>query len=383
VSRKIQNKYSITLVVLARNEAGNIGPLLQSLASVIDETIVVDTGSTDTTVAEAQQAGASVVSFPWCDDFSRARNFGIEAATGNWILTVDADERIDSADFSAISEATQSSGEKGYFFTQRNYTELRTHPQWRPINGRYPDQEKNLNGYIEAHQIRLFPNLSHFRYRGCIHETVDCPTRNTEHLEVTVHHFGHLKTGEPAKRRNDLYSRLTRKKLHGNPDDADACFQMATRYLEEGRLKDACLLFHKLAGMTFTDQPAITRGHLAHGRIFLAEGKIEAALEKFELAVQQQPRWLQCWLETISLLVEESRWSEAGRYISGARMLFPEEALLWRFECRLMVATGDFENAAEKARALARKFPHWQGAQNLSTLCNDLARLAKEKPPEQ
>ncbi len=362
---------SISLVLIVRNEAHNIKPLLEELSPLYDEAIVVDTGSRDDTVSLAEAAGATVVHFHWCDDFAAARNHGIAAAGGSWILTIDADERIAAIDFPTLLQAVASDDAKGYFFTQRNYTDLLSHPEWRSVNGRYPEQEDQMTGFIEAHQIRLFPNLPEFRYHGCIHETVSGPMEK-EYLDVTIHHYGHLQKGDAAKRRDDLYSRLTREKLRQNPDDADACFQMATRYLEEGRTDLARPLLDKLSAQGEIDHPATIRGNLALGRILQSSGEHEAAIETFEQAVQQKPEWLICWMEAISALSEAGRWAEVARYLDGAKMLFPEEPLLWRFECRLLVATGEYERAAEKANSLVEEYPHWAGAQRLAELCRQL-----------
>jgi len=371
---------SISLVVIVRDEARNISQLLDDLAPLVEEAVVVDTGSTDDTADQATDRGAKVVHFKWCDDFAAARNFGIAAATCGWILTIDADERIAGSDFSVVKQAIKDGTPKSYFFTQRNYSDLLTHPEWRPSNGKYPEQEGDLGGFIEAHQIRLFPNLEELRYHGCIHETIrGCSRAGVEkdHLEVTVHHFGHMQTGVVAARRNNLYSRLTREKLRRNPDDGDACFQMATRHMEEGHNDLALPLLEKLVANGAADHPATTRGNIALGRLLSDSGYHAAAFEQFELAVQQKPEWLLCWMEVLSLLVQESRWTETAKYLTGARMLFPDEALLLKFECRLLIATGDFLAAANKANTLAEQYPNWPGAERLAVLCRELVEKGK------
>src|SRR6266568_212803 len=86
---------SISLCLMARNEETKLAACLQSAADLADETIIVDTGSSDGTLELASKLGAGVFEFPWCDDFAAARNECIRHATGDFIFWMDADERID------------------------------------------------------------------------------------------------------------------------------------------------------------------------------------------------------------------------------------------------------------------------------------------------
>jgi glycosyltransferase involved in cell wall biosynthesis len=65
------------------------------VAGLIDETIVVDTGSTDETKGVAASFGAKVFDFLWCDDFAAARNESIRHASSQWIFWLDADDVVD------------------------------------------------------------------------------------------------------------------------------------------------------------------------------------------------------------------------------------------------------------------------------------------------
>lgn len=85
----------ISLTMIVRNEEANLPACLESAADVVDEIIVVDTGSTDGTKAAAQRFGARLVDFPWCDDFAAARNEALKHASGDWVFWLDADDRLD------------------------------------------------------------------------------------------------------------------------------------------------------------------------------------------------------------------------------------------------------------------------------------------------
>lgn len=78
--------------MIVKNEEKNIRKALTWGKSIVCEQIVVDTGSTDKTVEIAKEMGAKVFHFEWIDDFSAAKNFAIDQASGNWIAFLDADE---------------------------------------------------------------------------------------------------------------------------------------------------------------------------------------------------------------------------------------------------------------------------------------------------
>ena len=95
---------SVSLCVIARNEATNLPACLGPLLPFVGETIVVDTGSTDGTRAVAESMGARVFDFAWCDDFAAARNESLRRATSDWILWMDADDRVDAANAARLGD---------------------------------------------------------------------------------------------------------------------------------------------------------------------------------------------------------------------------------------------------------------------------------------
>lgn len=89
-------KKTISVIIIAKNEASMIVPAIES-ASFADEVLVIDTGSTDTTPALSKKSGARVVNYTTGKSFSDWRNFGLKEAHGEWIVYLDADERISKA----------------------------------------------------------------------------------------------------------------------------------------------------------------------------------------------------------------------------------------------------------------------------------------------
>ena len=117
------------------------------MAGIVDEIVVVDTGSTDDTIEKARRFPIKLHEFAWCDDFSAARNYAIEQASGDWILYIDADERLEVPDPAALREALADESKAGW--------RLRFYPRvgWTP--------------YAE---LRLFRNDPRIRFKGVIHE---------------------------------------------------------------------------------------------------------------------------------------------------------------------------------------------------------------------
>lgn len=86
----------LTAVILTKNEEKNIKDCIKTL-SFCDTILVLDTGSTDTTIEIAKKNGATIISYKFNDDFAATRNFGLEKAMTDWILFIDADERVSPA----------------------------------------------------------------------------------------------------------------------------------------------------------------------------------------------------------------------------------------------------------------------------------------------
>jgi tetratricopeptide (TPR) repeat protein len=142
---------SVSLCMIVKNEGHHLARCLASVQPYVDEIIVVDTGSTDQTVAIAQQYGAKVSHFDWCEDFAAARNFSIRQATGSWILVLDADQEL-------ILEAEDV------------LTSLGSEPEVLVYALKHIEVKKGNQSYVD----RLFRNLPEIGFVGCLQEKI-CP----------------------------------------------------------------------------------------------------------------------------------------------------------------------------------------------------------------
>ena len=89
---KPKSQLKISGCCMVKNEEKNLPRTLDSIKSVVDELIIIDTGSTDGTIDIAKSYGAKIIETTWNDDFSTPRNMAIDAANGDWIIFLDADE---------------------------------------------------------------------------------------------------------------------------------------------------------------------------------------------------------------------------------------------------------------------------------------------------
>ncbi len=144
---------SLSLVLIAKNEAAHLCRCLESAKDIADEMIVVDTGSSDGTSAIALDYGARVLNFHWCDDFSAARNLGLEAARGRWILVLDADEYLLETSVIALRELISKPADCAYHLLNKSSSD---------------GGKTGMAGKI----VRLFPNRPDVRFEWPVHEQV-------------------------------------------------------------------------------------------------------------------------------------------------------------------------------------------------------------------
>lgn len=217
----------LSVAMIVRDEADTIAWALDSVRAIADEIVVVDTGSTDETVSIAESAGAKVHHWPWSDDFAAARNAAIAHCSGDWILSLDADEALDEASAPTLRQIIEQAGEDlvGYQVRLTN---------WRDRDGHEASEHVAL---------RLFPRHPALRFQGRIHETLqaDAGTHLERHFapEVVLHHFGYQRDERrfPAKLARNLA--LLERSVAENPDDTYFRYHWGVALQIAGHLDDA------------------------------------------------------------------------------------------------------------------------------------------------
>ncbi|KZE82131.1 hypothetical protein AV654_08720 [Paenibacillus elgii] len=216
--------------MIVKDEEELLPRSLTSVAGIASEIIVVDTGSTDRSVAIARDFGASVYAHEWEDDFSKARNQALDAASGDWILVLDADEELAPECLPLLSESLCRSDAFAYALHFVNY---------------YGQLTEYLSFTDSC--CRLFRNLPDLRYSGKIHEDI-VPSLLKRHLtpipsRITIRHYGYLENRVRQKRKPQRNAALLAKAIAETPGDSRLQYALGTEYIQAGQYSEAMGMF--------------------------------------------------------------------------------------------------------------------------------------------
>lgn len=234
---------TITLCMIMRNNEKTLERCLRSVDGLVNETIIVDTGSTDNSIQIAESFGALVLKDLWQDDFARPRNIGIEQAQGQWILIMDPDEITLQKDHHDILWLTRAKNFDAFWLTTRNYG-----PYTYRMDYTFCKQDKDplakYEGYVPSTKTRFFKNGLGIRFEGCWHELADWYIRRNKLRQgsspIPIHHWTHeisQKTGEEKKA---FYLKMGEKKVKEWPKKGQAWWELATAEMTSGYRARAC-----------------------------------------------------------------------------------------------------------------------------------------------
>ncbi len=212
----------LSVCLIAKDEEEFIAQCLASIRPVATQIVLVDTGSSDRTREIAAQYGAEVYRFPWNDNFSDARNFGLAYARGDWVLILDADETLPTASHAQLWEDLSAREVAGYRLPIIN----------------------QLGGHDEATFVpRLFRNLPGIAFANRIHEeafsSLDVRAEQfgleTRLGTATIVHYGNLP--EVVQRRGKVQRnlRLLEQAITEQPDDPALRLGFAIDLVNDGR----------------------------------------------------------------------------------------------------------------------------------------------------
>jgi tetratricopeptide (TPR) repeat protein/glycosyltransferase involved in cell wall biosynthesis len=380
--------------LIVKNEERHLPRCLESVRGVADEIVVVDTGSTDRTLEIAREHGARVAYFEWCDDFSAAKNFSIEQATGDWILSIDADESIAARDHRVIRAIVDADAADAVVVAHRHYVTGDTVlVGWQSGAGGYAEGE-SYRGFVDEDCRRLFRNRPWLRFRNRVHEelvSLDEARPLVESRSTWVlHHYGKSDGAERLRGKGEAYLRIGRTKVDEHPHDPQAHYELGVQYAELRQPVDAIVCFERALALSPHFRDAQFRLALCHleakqyraalqalrnchrllprerAEICLSEGNAHRELgdflraeQAFRRALKENPAFAPASMNLALLYTRERRYQEAlaclDRAVERAANDIQLRSLRGHVRCEAgdeAAALEDLERAAGDARAL-------------------------------
>ncbi|MBW0168559.1 MAG: tetratricopeptide repeat protein [Vulcanococcus sp.] len=349
----------LSLSMIVRDEAAQIEDCLRSVQGFVDEMVVVDTGSTDNTVALAQAMGARVEQIDWPGDFAPARNQALQWVSGDWVLVLDADERLRpeamaplralmaQPDVLLINLLRHESGavQSPYSNVSRLF---RRHPAIR--------WSRAYHSMVDDSVAELLQQENHWRI-------ADCP-------EPALLHDGYrpelLAQGNKPQRLREAME----AELQERPGDPYACAKLGSLEVAEGNLERGTALLRQGLAQCPADAHPERYELLLH--LALAEAARDPAaaiaLYREALALPLAPRLsLAARLNLAALLLQQGQPQEAETLCQRATAAAPEISLGWYNLGLIRRRLGDIAGALEAYREARRLQPeHAETHQNLA-----------------
>ncbi len=219
---------TLSICMIVRNEEQLLPAALASVQSITDEIVVcVDSRTTDNTREVASMAGARVFDFEWGDNFSKARNFSLSKACMDWILVIDADDRVTSFGRQVIPQCLENlhPDAEGYRLHIGEYT----------LNGEFI--------FEDVSTVRLFPRAG-CRYVRRIHEQVYINGRQPTLIGsidggISIAHVGYDPAHYLKLHKDERNMALLLKSIEDDPTDFYSRYFLAKQHHEMGRDEEA------------------------------------------------------------------------------------------------------------------------------------------------
>ncbi|MDQ8738631.1 glycosyltransferase [Paenibacillus sp. LHD-38] len=287
------SRQRISMVMISRDEQFNIGRALHSVKDIVDEMIVVDTGSVDATVKIAESLGAKVFHFPWQNDFSLAKNVAIEQATGDWMLLMDADDELHPEDRHLVRELLLETDTDCFFFDTLSYF------------------GEGGGLYVRMLQPRLVKNEPRFRFTGKIHETLQLNGVGINYCDIRMQHYGYLNTEVEAKQKISRNRTLLEEELGQNPT-AITYFYLGTEHLRAGDYELAVEAFER-SQQLYLEMGIVPSSEMLKKKIIAFQELFQyrRVYEELENATQLYPDYTDLYFLRAETLEQEGKNIEA------------------------------------------------------------------------
>lgn len=255
----------ITACLIVKNEEDMLRRCLESLQDGVDEIVIVDTGSTDTTKEIAKEFTDKVYDFEWTEDFAEARNYAASHATGEWIIAVDADECVDPENFKAAMEEIKGHGGKYDMYAVEIISFVGESAESSMVNN----------------MARIYRNNGVLYFEGAIHEQLvkKCGEKKLVLSSVKLYHYGYLKNVIEKHNKQERNMKIIKKELKSGKDKGFTHFNYGQELRRLGKTKEALDAFIT----AFQHKEDISHGWVATCLYFMVESLVK--LKRYEDAL--------------------------------------------------------------------------------------------------
>ncbi len=289
---------TLSLCMIVRDEEEMLPRSLAAAREAVDEIVVVDTGSTDASVEIARSFGARVVEREWTGSFAEARNASFEAATGDWLLYLDADEVLVAEDAPLLRELTGRTWREAFYLVETHHT-----------------GELGDGTAVTHNALRLFRNRPQYRFEGRIHEQVAhrLPAGQPERIEPTrvrIDHYGYLGAVRDRREKSRRNIELLRRQLAESEPTPFLCFNLGSELAAAGDAEAAREQFERAWEMLGAEPARAELGYVPSLSVRLVKSLRVSG--RHDAAAARAGEGLALFPELTDLVFEQAKLARAG-----------------------------------------------------------------------
>jgi len=309
---------NVSLCLIVQNEANQLADCVKSFKGLYSSIIIADTGSTDNTKTLAQKLGASVFSYQWEDNFSKARNFLLSKVKTDWILFVDADDRILTKDKTILQQKLKNIKKNTYIIS---CPYLYTH------------DENNNMGQI-GDRIRFFRSDFGLSYQYPVHEFLQIPKKyEKNHIRIDAK-FLHVKTNKNIKKGLVRNCKIMNKYIKKHSNDLRILYYLVHDNYFAKNYKDIAKWADQYMKSKPTDKYQINKV-LTRQAISLSHlNKGEKAVQALQKAMKICPDLIEPYLFIGDVFMKNKKYDKAIQFYKFAK------------ECKVPKNSNHFFNTA-------------------------------------
>jgi len=267
----------LSLCMIVKNEESSLPQALNSVKDVVDEMVILDTGSTDKTVEIAKEYGARVYQSDWCNDFSAARNEALQYVQGKWVLVLDADEVLTP---SIVPELQQVIHNEQYLLINLIRQEVGA------AQSPYSQVSRLFRHHPEVHFSRPYHAIVDDSIAQLLER--EPQWRIASLPKVAILHYGYQPEAIASRDKYNRGVQAMEAFLAEHPDDPYGCSKLGAFYIGLGQLGKGIELLERGLKAEPIDAPVLFELHYHLGNAYTRLKNPPSAAEHYQAAIKQQ-----------------------------------------------------------------------------------------------